>query len=277
MNKRWLVLLAPLGMAMGGVAGAAAPVTEPAAPAPMGEVPPPEETALARTQFDAALTANGIDPATARLVACTSEYSTAPLDPTQQKISSVCYGVVGEVSTDPNGPQPILYVADTVHNADGSVFTFFLKYPGPEMLGDPMPGEPTAPITFPPAGAAVTPTTAAPTTAAGPEAVSCVMNGSTGGGWPASFVEAPVTRGSYEGPSGQGYAFHYGGPDSELEITISPDGATFFGAAGNVGTAVIDGGTYDFAADGSGATVVDSRAESPGVPAVSIDVVIMCS
>jgi hypothetical protein len=180
--------------------------------------------------------------------------------------------VVGEVSPDPNGPQPVLYAADTVHNAAGEVVTFLYKYPTVEMVGNPMPGEPTAPITFPEGLPA-----AAPTTAAGPEAVSCVMNGSTGGGWPANFVDAPVTRGSYEGPSGQGYSFHYGGPDGELEITISPDSATFFGAAGNVSTSVIDGGTYDFAADGSGATVIDSRAESPGVPAASIDVVIMCS
>jgi hypothetical protein len=145
-----------------------------------------------------------------------------------------------------------------------------------EMVGQPGPGETTPPISVPPVDPA-TAAAAAPTTAAGPEAVSCVMNGSTGGGWPANFVDAPVTRVSYEGPSGQGYSFHYGGPDGELEIMISPDGATFFGAAGTVGTAVIDGGTYDFAADGSGATVVDSRAESPGIPAVSIDVVIVCS
>ena len=71
------------------------------------------------------------------------------------------------------------------------------------------------------------------------------MNGSTGGGWPANFVDEPVNRVSYEGPSGQGYAFSYGGADGELEITITPDGATFFGAAGNVGTSVIDGGTAD--------------------------------
>jgi hypothetical protein len=32
------------------------------------------------------------------------------------------------------------------------VVSFFYRYTGPpEMIGNPMPGEPTAPITFPPA------------------------------------------------------------------------------------------------------------------------------
>jgi hypothetical protein len=140
------------------VALAALAMTAPPGDAP---VPPPEETTLARAQFDAALTANGIDPATARMVACTSEYSTAPFDPTQQVISGVCFGLVGEVSPDPNAAQPILYAANTIHNADGGVITFFFKYATPEVIGEPMPGEPTAPITFPAAGAAVAPTTAA--------------------------------------------------------------------------------------------------------------------
>ena len=140
------------------VALAALTMTAPPGDAPM---PPPEETALARTQFDAALTANGIDPATARMVTCTSEYTTAVFDPTQQVISGVCFGLVGEVPTDPNGPQPILYGANTIHNADGGVITFFFKYSAPEIIGDPMPGEATAPITFPAPGAAATPTTAA--------------------------------------------------------------------------------------------------------------------
>jgi hypothetical protein len=152
------------------IAVALAALTLTAAPPGDAPAPPPEETVLARTQFDAALTANGIDPATARMVACTSEYSTAPFDPAQQVISSVCFGLVGEVSPDPNAPQPILYGANTIHNADGGVITFFYKFPTPEVIGDPMPGEPTAPITFPPAGAAVPPTTAAAASepAAGP-------------------------------------------------------------------------------------------------------------
>jgi hypothetical protein len=128
---------------------------------------------LARQQFDAALTANGIDPATARMVTCTSEYSTAIFDPTQPVISSVCFGLVGEVPTDPNAAQPVLYGANTIHNAEGAVFTFFFKYSAPEMIGDPIPGEPTAPITFPPAGAAVTPTTAA--AAIDPNAIALVQ------------------------------------------------------------------------------------------------------
>src|SRR5262245_60743488 len=138
-----------------------------AAPPGDAPAPPPEETVLARTQFDAALTANGVDPATARMITCTAEYSTAIADPTQQVISSVCFGLVGEASADPNAPQPILYGANTIHGADGSVITFFFKYSAPELIGAPMPGEPTAPITFPPAGAAVTPTAAAPTTTVG--------------------------------------------------------------------------------------------------------------
>jgi hypothetical protein len=116
---------------------------------------------LARTQFDAAMTANGIDPATARMVTCTSEYGTAPFDPSQQVISGVCFGLVGEVSPDPNAAQPTLYGANTIHGADGSVITFFFKYATPEVIGAPMSGEPTAPITFPAAGAAAAPTTAA--------------------------------------------------------------------------------------------------------------------
>lgn len=107
---------------------------------------------------------------------------------------------------------------------------------------------------------------------------TCIMNGSTGGGWAAEFVDTPVWRSNYTGLDGTaGFSFTYGLPGDPLEVSITPSGAFFFGAAGSVGTSVNDGGTYDFAADGSGATVVDERAESPDTPPVSIDVVIVCS
>ena len=142
MKKLVIAVLAAALVALGG--GVVSATTAPVEP-----VVPPEETVIARTQFDAALTANGIDPATARAVACTAEYSTAPFDPEQRYISSICFGLVGEVSPDPNAPQPVLYAANTVHDETGTVFTFFYKYGAFEQIGDPIPGEATAPISIP--------------------------------------------------------------------------------------------------------------------------------
>ena len=73
-------------------------------------------------------------------------------DPAQHVVSSGCYGLIGEPSADPNGPQPTLYATNTIHNGDGSVFTFFVKFGVPEPIGDPIPGESTPPITFPAPG-----------------------------------------------------------------------------------------------------------------------------
>jgi hypothetical protein len=78
-------------------------------------VPPAEETALARREFDAALTANGIDVAEAFAVACTSRYSTMPFDPTTPAVSSICWGLVGAPMTDPNQAPPVLYANTTYH------------------------------------------------------------------------------------------------------------------------------------------------------------------
>jgi hypothetical protein len=44
-------------------------------------VPPAEEETIARREFDAALTANGVGPATAYFVICGAQYSTMPNDP----------------------------------------------------------------------------------------------------------------------------------------------------------------------------------------------------
>jgi hypothetical protein len=138
------------------------------APAPRGDapVPPPEEQVLARREFDAALTANGIDPATAYAVACTSRYSTMPNDPTTPVVSSFCWGLIGTPALDPSQPPPEHYASNTYHQGDGVVVTFLYKHPTTEMVGNPIPGEPTPPITFPSQPTATT-ATATPTTAAG--------------------------------------------------------------------------------------------------------------
>jgi hypothetical protein len=84
------------------------------AAAPPGDapVPPPEEQVLARREFDAALTANGIDPAAAYAVACTSLYSTVPNDPTTPVVSSFCWGLIGTPTLDPSQPPPELYASN---------------------------------------------------------------------------------------------------------------------------------------------------------------------
>jgi hypothetical protein len=154
-NKRWLVLLAPTGLLAGGVASAS---SSPQAPAP---TPPPEEVELAQAQFDAAMAANAIDAATVRLVGCRADYSTAPNDPTIDVVSSICLGFVGGERGNPNNP-PVLYGVNTIHQTDGTVFSFVFRYPGmAEGVGEPIPGTPTPVITIPEGLPAAAPTTTA--------------------------------------------------------------------------------------------------------------------
>ncbi len=106
---------------------------------------------------------------------------------------------------------------------------------------------------------------------------NCVMNGSTGGGWPATFTDAPVSRGVYIlNGEPAGFSFGYRTPGDPLEISINPSGVTFFGEAGSVSTSVNDGGTYDFAPDGTRARVVDDRPGQLDIPAAIVDVTIEC-
>jgi hypothetical protein len=132
---------------------AAATATEPAAssPASTGDAPtpPPEEVELAQAQFDAAMAANAIDPATVNLVGCRADYSTAPNNPTIDVVSSICLGYVGGERGNPNNP-PVLYGVNTIHQTDGTVFSFVFRYPGvAEGVGDPIPGTATPPILIP--------------------------------------------------------------------------------------------------------------------------------
>jgi hypothetical protein len=221
MNKRWLVLLAPLGVAVGGVAGASslppapaptpvpeglsegqetvsaqecfdgfmsscdqlffssppgtsgeeyrrtcggrspdgqgmacastfanAPMAAPASPTGDAPAPPAEETALAQTQFDAAMAANAIDPAAVKLVGCRADYSTAP-NSGEGVVSSICLGFVGGEPGNPNNP-PQLWGVSTIHTADGSVISFVARYPGMATgVGEPIPGTATPPISVP--------------------------------------------------------------------------------------------------------------------------------
>jgi hypothetical protein len=144
MNKRWLVLLAPLGLVVGGFTGASA---EPAPPAPTADVPA-EEIALARAQFDAALSANGIDPATVRLVMCNSEYDRDP-DLGVGLVRSMCYGMVGAHPWFETDPRPMRVGTTTIHFEDGTLSTALSELDITESIGEVLNGEPTAPITVP--------------------------------------------------------------------------------------------------------------------------------
>jgi hypothetical protein len=126
---------------------ASAPVAAPAAPTGDAPVPPPEETALAQAQFDAAMAANAIDPAAIKLVGCRSDYSTAASG--DRIVGSICLAFVGGEPGNPNNP-PQLWGVSTIHTADGSVISFALRYQGQATgVGDPLPGTPTPPISIP--------------------------------------------------------------------------------------------------------------------------------
>jgi hypothetical protein len=125
-----------------------APVAAPASPTGDAPAPPADETALAQTQFDAAMAANAIDPAAVKLVGCRAEYWTTP-NSGERVVSSICLGFVGGEPGNPNNP-PQLWGVSTIHSADGSVISFVTRYPGAAAaVGDPIPGTATPPISIP--------------------------------------------------------------------------------------------------------------------------------
>lgn len=116
--------------------------------------------------------------------------------------------------------------------------------------------------------------------------VACVMNGSVGGGWATTYLEAPVQRVplmDWETNAQIGWSYSNKTAASlepgatEVTVDLSPTAVFLDGPAGNVGLSIDDGGTYDFDDDGMGARVTDTReATRPDIPEASVDLTVTC-